>query len=360
MVNKKRLSKNFVKLLSINSPSGKENIIANYLKKELSVLGLSVKSDKAGNIIAKLLGEGEPFLLCAHMDTVEPTNNLKIIFKNGIFKSDGSTILGGDDKGGITIILEVLRIIKERKLRHPSLEIILTSQEEIGLIGSRHLDFSQIKSKNGIILDCSGRVGKVVKQAPGYIKLDVSIIGKSAHSGSCPEKGINALEVAVKCLSKIKLGRVDKDSTINFGIIKGGKAVNIVPDFVELKGEIRSFYTDKLERHLKKISLIFKKIVKQNHAKLNIKSSLEFKGFIFKENEYIVKMYKEACNKNRVKFSFEPHGGGSDANIINSQGIKTLNIGIGMMDPHSNKESLSLNSMIKSAEIILTILKKWI
>ncbi len=200
-INQKRLVSEFIKLVKISSESGEEQEIIKYLKKELQKLGFKTFIDKTGNLIARN-SEKPKLILSAHTDTVKQGKNIKpIITKSGVIKTDGSTILGADNKSGIAAILEVLRMVKDNKQKI-GLEVVFTVSEEIGLIGSSNLDFKKLKAKKAINID--GRPGRIDAGEPATMHFDIEITGKAAHAGLRPEEGINAIRIASESISKIK------------------------------------------------------------------------------------------------------------------------------------------------------------
>jgi len=255
MINEGRLIDTFKLLVGIDSPSKQEDLISNEIKKILESLGAvtfvdnagEIIGSKTGNLIAKFKGNTgvHALLLNAHMDTVSPGEGVKPIFKEGIFTSDGSTILGADDKSAIAILIETLRVIIENNLPHGPLEIVLTVCEEVGLLGAKHLDFSLITAKYGFALDATDTKG-IITRAPSANRLEIKIHGKDAHAGAAPERGINAISLAGKAIAGIEVGRIDRETTCNIGVIEGGVAINIVPKLVTIKGEVRSHNDEKL------------------------------------------------------------------------------------------------------------------
>ena len=278
MINLERLKETFIHLVRLASPSKQEGLVASYVKEYLNELGIEWVEDKAadalgatcGNIIGWLDGEGEiPLMLNAHLDTVQkPAEEVVVREENGILKSDGTTILGADDKSGVAIILEVLRVIKENNLPHPPLQPVFTICEEIGLLGAKHLDYSLLKAKWGLVLD-GGNPAEIIHRAPTANRLQFVVIGKAAHAGVHPEEGINAIWLAAKAISSLQLGRIDEETTCNLGLIEGGTATNIVPDKVVIKGEVRSHKQEKLKAQTEKIINAFKETI-EAHLKKEI------------------------------------------------------------------------------------------
>ncbi|MDO9575704.1 MAG: M20/M25/M40 family metallo-hydrolase, partial [bacterium] len=256
MLRKYRLKSTFMELLMTDSPSGKEGNLAKLLSSILEDMGLSVGFDSAnrvtggdtGNLIAYLSGDESlpPIMLNAHLDTIESTKGSAPLIESDIIKSDGNSILGADDKSGITCIVEALRVITENKLPHPPIEVVFTVCEENGLLGAKNLDYSMIRAKMGYALD-TGSPFALVVGAPYHNGITIKVFGREAHAGAAPSKGINAIKIAADAISKIDTGQIDKETTANIGIIRGGTATNIVPGFVEVKAEVRSHNEEKLE-----------------------------------------------------------------------------------------------------------------
>jgi tripeptide aminopeptidase len=131
-----RLRAHFLDLVRIDSLSRREGMIAARLATELRELGAEVEFDDAGdavggetgNLVAHVPGRGggAPLLLCAHMDTVEPGLGVSPVVDGDVIRSDGRTVLGGDDKSGIAIVMECARACRESSQPHPPLEIVFT------------------------------------------------------------------------------------------------------------------------------------------------------------------------------------------------------------------------------------------
>ena len=270
MINRERLAETFKRLVSIDSVSKEEGALAAELAALLSKLGAEIIVDSAwqqtgsdtGNLIAKLAGnrDAAPFLLSAHMDTVEPGRGIKAVIKDGVFTSDGPTVLGADDKSAIAILLEVLQVLKEDRLEFGPLELVFTTCEEIGLQGAKNLEFEHIRARYGYVLDGKDTEG-IITRAPAANRFKFKIYGKAAHAGAAPEKGINAIWLAARAIAGIELGRIDRETTCNIGMIEGGTGTNIVPEVVTVKGEVRSHDADKLASVTNRIIDSFKKAV---------------------------------------------------------------------------------------------------
>ena len=372
MINQERIVEEFLRLVQIDSPSLHEREIADYLKRKLTDIGLEVMEDGAGqaignscddqtgNLIAIKRGnctEAPSVMFCAHMDTVEPGRGVKPVIRDNVVYSDGSTILGGDDKAGIAAIVEMLQVIKEQNIPHGDIEVVFTVAEECGLRGSKYLDYKRLKSKMCFVLDCDGSAGTVITKAPSQYKIKSTIIGKSAHAGISPEEGVNAIFVASKAIAKMKLGRLDSETTANIGVISGGKATNIIPDMVNIEGETRSIDPDKLEKQTDEIVNILESTAREMGAKAVIEKDLLYPRLYLEESSQPISIAVRAA----VKIGQEPvlmsTGGGSDANILNGFGIPTANLGIGMSKVHTTEEFITVDNLILNAKYLLEIVK---
>jgi len=368
MVNEKRLIESFMELVKIDSISREERNLADFLIEKLEDLGLEVIVDQAGekvksnsgNIIARLRGnikKATLIMFSAHMDTVVPGKNIKPICDGEKIVSSGKTILGADDKAAIAALLEVLHIIKENNISCGDIEILFTICEEIGLKGAKNLDISELKSQIGFILDAGGRAGKIITTAPSQNSLEIIIHGKSAHAGANPEEGINAIQVAGFALSRMKLGRIDEETTANIGVISGGNATNIVPDKVTLKGEVRSRDGGKLEKCTEQIKKITEDTAQEFKAKAEVKVNEEYHCYNLSPDDQVVKIAIKAVKDIGLQPELCPSGGGSDANVFNKKGFPSVVLSVGMEKVHTVEEYILVENLKNTAEYVLSIIK---
>jgi len=252
MFNKQRLLDEFLELVQIDSETKDERQIANVLIKKMEALGFEVFEDDsaertghgAGNLIASMEGSVSgttPIYFTCHMDTVVPGIGVKPELRDdGYVYSDGTTILGADDKAGIAALFEMIRTVKENNLPHGDIQFVITAGEESGLVGAKEMDATLIKAKYGYAIDSDGKVGGIVTAAPHQAKLWTTIHGKTAHAGVAPEKGVSAINIAAKSVAAMKLGRIDTETTANIGRFAGGRATNIVCDEVKILARFSS------------------------------------------------------------------------------------------------------------------------
>lgn len=362
VINQERLVDEFVHLVSFDAESYEERKIAEYLLGQLKNLGLSAEADKVGNIFAfypaydpaKQYSRG--ILLSAHMDTVHPGVGKKaVIHKNGRITSDGTTVLGADDAAGLAEILEVLRTLQEKKLPHPDIEVLFTVAEEVYAKGSKEFDYSKIRAKTAYVLDLSGPVGHAAVAAPSIISLQVEVRGKTAHAGFCPQEGIHAIEIAAKAISCISNGWINEETTVNLGTIQGGSGRNIVPDFCEITGEIRSMNHEAALLQAKKIKDIFEEEANKKGGNVNVRITEEFRSYRIGVQEPVVERFLQACKELGMDGVIEDTFGGSDNNHFAAHGIRGIVVANAMNEVHTIKEYTSKDELVRAAELTLKL-----
>ncbi len=375
MLDRERLITQFLNLVAIDSISRNEQAIALRLKEEMEALGAAVEIDDAGikvggnvgNVIAHVRGtvpSAAALLLCAHMDTVVPGEGIKPIVDGEIVRTDGSTILAGDDKSGITIILEVIRVLKERNLPHGDLEVVFTICEEVGMLGAKHLDLSRVRSRAGMVLD-SERLQHLITKAPAANEIKFRVHGLESHAGICPERGISAIQVAAEALVKMKLGRIDHETTANIGVVQGGFASNIVPNLVVMMGEARSHDESKLEAQTAHMRQCLKEAAANHRLQVDGKifqASVEedikrdFPSMnVFKDSK-VVQLVLKAAGELGIPMELAALGGGFDANIFNEKEIETVSLGTGMREIHALTEWLDVRETLQAARLVLEVI----
>lgn len=360
MINQERLTNLFAELASINGPSRAERRVADFVKSKLVSMGLEVEEDQAagpvggdaGNVIALLKGNrpGCPaiFFNC-HMDTIEPTEGLNITSRDGVLASDGKTILGADDRAGIAEIIEAVQSILEDGTTHGDVQIVLTVSEEVGLLGARHLDPASIVGCYGFVFDSQKPPGGIVVSAPSHETISARIHGKAAHAGMAPETGVSAIVAASRAISSMELGRIDEETTANIGVIEGGKARNIIPDLVVLKGEARSRNEQKLMDQVAHMRRILQERAEAMGASVEFEHVREYSSYRWTEQDDIIRLASAACARIGMEPTFQDGGGGSDANIFNSAGIPTVVIGAGYDNAHTSRECIAVSDLVMAA-----------
>ncbi|GHU10194.1 hypothetical protein FACS1894185_1010 [Betaproteobacteria bacterium] len=406
-MNKIRLIDTFLDLVRIDSPSGYEAAVAAYCKHALEAAGCSVTFDESaaqtgsdvGNLIATLPGTVPGRLyFSAHMDCVEPCCGVKPVIRDGVVYSDGSTVLGGDDKVGIAAIIEMVRCLtdaqgessaagdcvdqgianethhnearpneihpnethpneahpSEAHSGYPEIKIILSVQEERGLLGAKAFDVSEFDGEFCYVLDAAGSPGLVVNGAPYQQSYKATFTGVAAHAGIEPEAGASAIVAAARAIVALPQGRLNERTTANVGTIAGGQARNIVAENCEIVGEFRSHDLDSLLEVREQINAALLAACEER-VQVKIDWQTDYQGFYVSEDAPVVKLALESALALGLDASCEISGGGADTNIYAAGGLAAVSLASGMKKIHSTNEQLPIKDLEALTALILQI-----
>ncbi|MRH42137.1 M20/M25/M40 family metallo-hydrolase [Aquibacillus halophilus] len=365
-INQDRLVNEFIELVKIDSETKNEGMIAEVLKKKFESLGLEVHEDNskaqtghgAGNLICNLKGkknDADTIYFTSHMDTVVPGKNIKPSIKDGYIVTDGTTILGADDKAGLAAMLEAIRVLQENDIEHGDVQFVITAGEESGLVGAKALDTSYLKAKYGYAVDSDGKVGNIIIAAPTQAKVHAIVKGKTAHAGVAPEKGVSAITIASKAIAKMPLGRIDSETTANIGRFQGGSQTNIVCDHVEILAEARSLVPEKMEAQVNKMKKAFEEAAEQMGGSVELDTYVMYPGYKQEAGDHVVEIARKAAKAIGRDSELRKSGGGSDANVIAGHGIPTVNLSVGYEEIHTTNERIAIKELVKIAEFITSI-----
>ena len=376
MIDRQRLTEEFIELCEIPSLSRKEGRIARRLEGTLRAMGATVEVDDAGekvggdtgNLLARFPGSkpGAPaLLLSGHMDTVAPAERVRTVVEGDIVRTDHTSVLGGDDKSGLVAIMEAVRVVRERGIPHGEIEVVFTICEEWGLVGARHFDSSRLRARRGLVLDVDG-VAELITRAPAANRLTATVHGLEAHAGICPERGLSAIQVAAEAVAGMKLGRIDAETTANIGVVHGGLASNIVPAQVVLRGETRSLDAAKLAGQTAHMRACFEDAARRHSvtldgrvhpARVELQVEHQYDQLDVPDQASIVRLTTTAAKALGHPLPTRSTGGGSDANIFAARGIEVANLACGMRDIHTVNEWVDVKDLVLTAEILVELIR---
>ena len=358
-MNSARLIERFINYVQCPSESGKEALFCTLLENELRRLGLFVKRDCVGplcgsdgwNIYARLEGNGDAMLFSAHLDTVYPGENIKPALADGVIHSQGDTVLGADDKAGIAAVMESLESVIESGKPHRTVEVLFSVCEETGLFGAKHADFSNIISKQAVVLD-NESLGEIINMNPANMVVIFEVFGKSAHAGMSPENGVHALKAAAKAVANIPVGNVDEISVMNISnFISPGKT-NVVADKASFDMEIRSFSEERLQQHLTAIEKIVKEACEYYGASYKMTTDRHSDVIYVPESSSLVNEIVQKFARLDVIGKTAKSFGGCDATHIFAAGLDVVNLGIGMKAVHSCDEHIAVQDLETTAKLV--------
>ena len=360
----KRIAELFLYLTGIDNASLKEREMADAVEAILDELEIPYTEDdtwkktggNAGNIFAKLEGEGTPMLLCAHLDSVAPALGKKAVLKaDGTITSSGDTVLGADDLARVAEILETLRRLKEGNTPHRPIEVLFTYAEELYDVGSEFFDFSQISAREAYVLDSSGCTGTFLYKAPTIVSFEVQIRGLASHAGFQPEKGIHAIQIAADAIGNIQMGHVEADTTVNVGEISGGTGTNIVPERCVVRGEIRSYVHEKALEQLGRIEEVFRASAGRYGGEAEVSCRIGTYAYETSMESKPVEQMKSVCKKLGFPFLPQESFGGSDNNVLAAHGIEGIVLACGMEQVHYVQEYTTVQALAETAELLTAL-----
>jgi tripeptide aminopeptidase len=351
-----RMVDQFLEMVRIDSESGNEARMMQYLLGAVREAGGTAELDAYGNLLARFPEQGctgkAPLLLSCHADTVKPGVGIEPLVTDGVVRSNGKTILGADDKAGIAEVLETLRTSKLR----PPIEFAVSRQEETGLQGVKNLDFSKLTARRGILMD-NDTLDTIVIGGPSYFAIDVEVAGRSAHAGMEPEKGINAIQAAAKAIAALPLGRLDAQTTANVGVIEGGLIRNGVPDRVKFLAECRSADHAKGAALAEQMERTIREQATANGATVLVTINNLCRAVRISEQSAIVQLARRGLAEIGIDAKCVFITGFTDASIYNNQGIEMAVVGIGAQDEHTTNERIAIADMERAVRALTAMLR---
>src|SRR3954447_3714627 len=358
----------FTELAALPSPPGEERAVADVVARYLRDLGLDVDEDDAGAKVGSTIGnlycrlggndngDGIPVFLCAHLDTVPPTGPINPVVEDGVVRNSGGTILGADNKSAVAVMLEATRRVLAENRPHAGLELLFTPKEEVGLLGAGAFDHGRLQARVGYVYDQAAEIGEVILGAPFSHSMEVRFHGRAAHAGMYPEDGRSAIAAATKAIADLRLGRLDEETTANVGVINGGTAGNIVPEWCTFLAEARSHDERKLREVVQEMldAIAFAGGLEDCEVETEVHKS--YSGYRFKREDDVVQIAHAGLERAGFTPTYALSGGGADANVFNERGLRCLNLANGMLDIHTPDERIAVEDLERMVDVTLALL----
>jgi len=356
----------FTELAALPSPPGEERVVADRVTAYLRGLGLDVAEDDAGERIGSNAGNlyarvaprdelGTPLFFCAHLDTVPPEEAIEPVFDDGVIRNAAGTILGADNKSAVAVMLEATRRLLSENRPHAGIELLFTPKEETGLHGAAAFDHEQLRARIGYVYDQAAPIGEVILGAPHAHSMEVRFHGRAAHSGMYPEEGRSAIAAAATAIADFKLGRVDEESTANVGIIRGGTAGNIVPEWCSFLAEARSHDPQKLADLVREMLEAATFAAGLEDCQVETEVHKSYSGYRFKRDDFVVRLARTALERTGYEPSLKLSGGAADANVFNERGLQCVNLANGMAEIHTPGEHIAVSDLERMVDVTLAL-----
>jgi tripeptide aminopeptidase len=356
----------FVELCALPSPSGRERAVADRVGAYLTALGLEWDEDgageridgDAGNIYCRLPatnGGGTPIFLCSHTDTVPPEAAIEPVVVDGVVRNAAGTILGSDNKAAVVAMLGAVRRIVEEERQHAGVELLFTPQEEVSLRGADAFDHTRLHAQTGYVYDQGAPIGEIVLGSPHGRLLDFRFHGRASHAGMHPEDGRSAIAAAARAIADFRLGRIDEETSASVGVISGGTARNVVPEWCSFSAEVRSHDEGKAVELVREMleTAAFAASLSDCEVESEVRPS--FPGYRFREGDAPVRMAADALVRAGYTPSYALSGGGADANVFNARGLRCVNLANGMAEIHTPDEHIAVADLEGMVEVTLAL-----
>jgi len=252
-------------------------------------------------------------------------------------------------------MLEAVRRVVSEGRPHAGIELVFTPKEEIGLLGATELDVSQLRARAGFVYDQAAPIGELVVGAPSAQELVMRFHGKPSHAGMYPEEGRSAILAAARAIVDMPLGRIDERTSANVGLVDGGSARNIVPEWCELQAEVRSHDHARVGEVVQQLVDAAAYAAAVSDCTLETAMEPKYRGYRLPPDALPVRLASAGLRG----AGFEPRlvlsGGAADANVFNERGLPCANLANGMVDIHTPDERIAAEDLERMVDVTLGI-----
>jgi tripeptide aminopeptidase len=356
----------FLELLRLPSPSGEERAVADRVLAYLDECGLEASEDGSGALVGSTMGnihlaleptvDGEPLFFCAHLDTVPPTDAIEPVIVEGIVRNARPTILGADNKAAVVAMVAALGQVATERRPHAGVELLLTSKEEVGLLGAFAFDHTRLRARCGYVYDSAAPIGEIILGAPAAQQLNAVFHGRAAHAGMVPEQGRSSIAAAARAVADMQLGRLDDETTANIGLINGGSAANIVPEWCSLVGEARSHDEHKLSAQVQAMQHAMTFAANLHDCSVETTWTRGYSAYRFTREDLPVRLAATALASCGIEPFYALSGGAADANVFNTRELRCVNLANGMADIHTSDEHIAVDDIAKMVDVPLALI----
>ncbi len=407
MIDREKMVERFLNYVKIYTTSDEESNtfpsterqieFAKKLVEELKTLGVKdVELDRAGYVYASLPSNVDwdvpPIGFIAHMDTAPaekgegvnpiihknyqggkiklPNENIVLtpeenpvlnkLIGDDIITTDGTTLLGADDKAGITEIMTAVEyMMKHPEFKHGEIKIAFTPDEEIGK-GVDYFDVKKFGAKFAYTMD-GGPLGELEDENFNADKAEITFKGINVHPGYAKDKLVNSIRMASLFVTLMNENTLPETTEKREGYYHT-TIINGMENETRLQIIIRSFDLDELKALGDDLLKIKEKVLEKfPKGEVNIEITEQYRNmkYILDEHPEVLNIALKAFEKLGIEPERKPIRGGTDGSRLTFMGVPTPNIFAGGINFHSKKEFTSVNTMEKASEVILTIASLW-
>jgi tripeptide aminopeptidase len=378
-----------LRILAVEGVTGQEKAVGEAVAHDLVEAGVprsAVRFDGAheriplptqcGNLIVTLPGTrpGPRLLFSTHLDTVPLCAGARPVRQGGRIRPAGPTALGGDNRTGVACLLTLAAALRQRRLPHPPLTLLFTVREESGLWGARFVDPADLGSPAEAYNVDGSSPAELTIGAVGAERWEAEVVGRAAHAGVHPERGVSATAVAALALADVvrggwfgKVVRDGREGTSNVGSVAGrddgsaGEATNVVTDYVRVRGESRSHdarFAGAITRAYRDAFRAAAGQVRDDRgrgAKVRFSTRRDYHAFRLKPTAAVVRNALAAAERAGLRPALRVTNGGLDANWLVRHGVPTVTFGAGQRNVHTQEEYVELADFLAACRLALAL-----
>lgn len=333
----------FLALAAIDEIYPHEDKILSYIKQRLTQAGAPYRQDKAGNIVARIPGKSAEALgFATHVDIAAPLHGRAVIVTEKVIKTDGTGILGADDKAAIAALLELAdAVYRAKQPPERTIEMLFTVGEECGLRGAKALDTSLLCAEQFIIIDMAGPINVVVTKSPANFKINVQYTGKAAASALWQD-GKNAGAALIHACGSLQQGELEPGVIFNIGRMQLGDARNQVAGVAWLEAELRCYDATKLETVANRLDEHFSKVAAEYDISAEVTIDKTTGPYSFNPSGVLFAQVEKTLQKMQLTPDLIEVFGCFDGNILAGYDKEIVVMGGGYYNPHSHDEYLDI------------------
>jgi tripeptide aminopeptidase len=286
---------------------------------------------------------------------------LKNVVGHTLVTTDGTTLLGADDKAGVAEIMTAVAVLQAHpEVRHGPICIAFTPDEEIGH-GTKHFSIERFGAKYAYTID-GGEGGSIQHETFSADSAEVVIKGRSQHPGYAKGKLVNAIKLAAELVGRLPRERLSPETTEGReGYVHPVRIEGMVEE-AKVNFILRDFDDDQLAQHRELLARLVAEVgALDPRAEVSISFSESYRNMRDKIREapFTVEYAEEAIRRVGLQPFSDPVRGGTDGSRLTAQGLPTPNLFTGGYNYHSRREWADADEMVKAVQMIVELIGVW-
>lgn len=337
------LEETFLELANIDEVHPHEREVLAYICSFLERAGVRYRQDQAGNIVTAVwpgLYDGPVLGLVAHVDIAAPLGSRKVVITQTRIHTDGTGLLGADDKTAVAVLLHLIDgICSGRIILAQPVQFIFTIGEEAGMVGAIALDMSLVQAQMALVFDWVGGVNTIITMSPAYCKIDVEYQGRTAHPAQW-QTGINAGTPMYETAGRVPNGEYASGVTSNVGLVRVGEARNAVPARSTLMMELRGYDTEQVSTAATTLEAMFLATARKHGVEPIVRVTMDSPAYHLNQSGQLFTQVRHALATLGLTPDLVPTYACFDGSVLAARGLDVMVLGAAYYRPHTPAEYL--------------------